>query len=814
MKNTHTYSAYIPIDIATHYLPNPANVALLHDNHSPTAIDQLTTTNNQVNENISTGNRCHNSNGQGNFGNHNSNGGEFKSNSSGSPKKTLAMIHTSTTRTNTNTNSISSENTPSIPLSMSLASIALQKHLNTTVNSLTQDKENAPGNYLSAQLQIKNDGEKWGVLVHGEDFAAVEAVKSQVMRMTPKLLSPGLIVAEDECEFENVCLFETAEKEDATTTFASATAEKSSVSNSSFTFNASLHQNLLLGPKHHLITRLLRDHNCTVSFSSTNQQLIVSNEAGLKALQARQDRLLQPGPLPQARVLIPADKVDWMWLSGQWKRLEEILWRNGAALEASTTEADDCYRLTALSGALLNKCLEALQSILTSHQTISLLFACRDDLRDYPAQLQSSLQAAAHSLGCTIKHIPMPEACHMGVEIGGESGDVARMAIRLQSMTLTGPDARLLERKQCIQVPAEIKEFICGKKDGKLMRIMKETGVMITLHECPGTETLFIQLAETVVQAGRPTQLPMASQLLQGELPAQLSFHVPETHHKRMIGHGGKAIQRIMKKWGVYVKFLNSFEAGQLFNYADPWDSCASSASLAGPIDNVIVKTPGKNAAALQAIKAEIFALDEADGGCSLAALQRQALSRVSIPGVSVEAVKKFLGSSQAAGVEANLQERTLWLESSSKDALTRAIDFFATAEDHERVITRSPTLSTMTTADDAFKHFPSALFVQSHASLSASGSPLLSEEREVEGVVDGWEADDDLSYSSASASASASNSYCSPTPSNTSSVAMNSLSGSPSLLPVGSKESLLGDDEVEGMIASIATKRQFWLQC
>lgn len=36
--------------------------------------------------------------------------------------------------------------------------------------------------------------------------------------------------------------------------------------------------------------------------------------------------------------------------------------------------------------------------------------------------------------------------------------------------------------------------------------------------------------------------------MLQEELPAEISFHLPESYHKRIIGVGGKNIQRIMKK--------------------------------------------------------------------------------------------------------------------------------------------------------------------------------------------------------------------------------------------------------------------------
>lgn len=876
----HQFTTYIPIDIeALATAGDPT--ADLHDNHrirpnyqtviskphQPIAFRrQQPSLKTKTNTNhLDSYSCCHNSNHPTDTrGNHNSNatfsnnsngrafieeeeaeaaqtgeaGGKTEAITGGQYQSSTMMMMTSNTNEDlfntTNTNTNSNTNTD-----MSLVSIALQRRLDATIksfskgNSTGEDKENSPASFLvSAQLQTKNDAcdGKWGVLVHGDDYEAVEAVKREVMRSTPKLLSPGLKIEDegDECEFENVSLFDEEEEEEemsASVAMSKGETTKSAIMSSSTTccsFNSKLHHNLLLGPKHHMVMKLLRESDCTVTIADAHL-LTLSDERGHQILTARQERLLDAA-LHEATILIPADKIDWMWLSGKWKRLEETLWRNGASLVEC---GKDCYRLTALSAALLNKCMDTIQEYCTAHQTISLVFKCRDDLRDYPAELQTSLQTAAHSLGCTIKHSPHPDHCQMHVEIGGEAGDIARMAIRLQSMPLSSPDVHLMERKMSIQVPAEIKDFLCGKKDGKLMRIMKETGVLIKLQECPGTESLFVELVETVMP-GRQSQLPMAGQLLQGELPAQLSFHVPETHHKRMIGHGGKAIQKIMKKWGVYVKFLNSFEASQLYNYADPFEAQtrSSSPALSGPIDNVIVKTPGKNAAALHAIKEEIFALDEADGGVSLASLQRRPLCRASIPNASLESVKRFIASSanrHSAAVECSLQERTVWLESSSKSALQAAIDFLASASGSGRVVTRSPTLSSV--SEDAFKHFPSALFVQSHASLSASGSPLLSEERSLLNTSSNsssWEnIASQLEYpESASAAASPSltssntntnTSTYSPTPSNTSSVAMNSVSGSPSLLPVGSKDSLGQDDEVEVMIANLANKRQFW---
>lgn len=84
--------------------------------------------------------------------------------------------------------------------------------------------------------------------------------------------------------------------------------------------------------------------------------------------------------------------------------------------------------------------------------------------------------------------------------------------------------------------------------------------------------------------------------LLQEELPAEVSFHVPESYHKRIIGVGGRSIQRIMKKFGVYVKFSNAEEFAALGGYADNED-------------NVVARTPAKNAVNLDNLKLSVMEL-------------------------------------------------------------------------------------------------------------------------------------------------------------------------------------------------------------
>jgi predicted PilT family ATPase len=84
--------------------------------------------------------------------------------------------------------------------------------------------------------------------------------------------------------------------------------------------------------------------------------------------------------------------------------------------------------------------------------------------------------------------------------------------------------------------------------------------------------------------------------MLQEELPAEISFHVPESYHKRIIGVGGRSIQRIMKKYGVYVKFSNAEEFAALGGYNDNED-------------NVVARTPAKNAVNLEYLKQSVMEL-------------------------------------------------------------------------------------------------------------------------------------------------------------------------------------------------------------
>lgn len=103
--------------------------------------------------------------------------------------------------------------------------------------------------------------------------------------------------------------------------------------------------------------------------------------------------------------------------------------------------------------------------------------------------------------------------------------------------------------------------------------------------------------------------------LVEQEMPASISFHVPDQYHKRIIGIGGQHIQRIMKKHSVFVKFSNAMDRGTYSPiYAVELQGLLTS-TLGNlcredddvKVDNVICRTPARNAQNLELVKTEIL---------------------------------------------------------------------------------------------------------------------------------------------------------------------------------------------------------------
>ncbi|MCJ1378940.1 hypothetical protein MMC17_002039 [Xylographa soralifera] len=145
-----------------------------------------------------------------------------------------------------------------------------------------------------------------------------------------------------------------------------------------------------------------------------------------------------------------------------------------------------------------------------------------------------------------------------------------------------------------IELANEHKEFVSGKKNGKINKIMGQSNVQI-IFDGFNEYNFYIDVCGAQYEATKN-----GLDLVEQEMPAAISFHVPDQYHKRIIGIGGQHIQRIMKKYSVFVKFSNAMDRGGIGKEDDDIK-----------VDNVICRTPARNAQSLDLVKQEIMDMVE-----------------------------------------------------------------------------------------------------------------------------------------------------------------------------------------------------------
>ncbi|KAI5164118.1 hypothetical protein NEAUS03_2436, partial [Nematocida ausubeli] len=129
-----------------------------------------------------------------------------------------------------------------------------------------------------------------------------------------------------------------------------------------------------------------------------------------------------------------------------------------------------------------------------------------------------------------------------------------------------------------VYIPETIEEFICGKKNGKLHKVSRESDCALSIQR----DKLLAILIE-----GNSSNAEFGLKMIEDEIPTEFGFYLHERHHKRIIGYGGKSIQRLMKKNGVYIKFESATESG----------------------NNVIIRTPTKNKESLYKMYKDVMDL-------------------------------------------------------------------------------------------------------------------------------------------------------------------------------------------------------------
>ncbi|CAN6674611.1 hypothetical protein TRVA0_058S00254 [Trichomonascus vanleenenianus] len=171
-------------------------------------------------------------------------------------------------------------------------------------------------------------------------------------------------------------------------------------------------------------------------------------------------------------------------------------------------------------------------------------------------------------------------------DIVGFRSDTKRATSMIKSLPIWGNYQHQVRFR--LELSIDQREFIAGKKNGKIIRIMNNANVWIKF--LPFNEyNFYINLT-----ADDYTAAAAGIQLLEDELPSEMSFYIPETYHKQVIGAGGSTIQSIMRKYNVFIKFSNGYDLHPNgFSHIRP--------------DNVLVRCPTKNAKNIPSAKQELL---------------------------------------------------------------------------------------------------------------------------------------------------------------------------------------------------------------
>lgn len=187
-----------------------------------------------------------------------------------------------------------------------------------------------------------------------------------------------------------------------------------------------------------------------------------------------------------------------------------------------------------------------------------------------------------------------------GTFIAIGTGQCALLCTPLQSLQGNG----IAKATVAFETDQKTGEFICGKKLGKLFKLNSPClrALQATSARQPQFQSDFYELCPN--EAAQATRYafemhgPLSEAIgcyrsLLSEFPAELTFFIDSRHHKKIIGAGGFAIQKIMKRFNVYVKFYNDTEAGER--------------------GNVLIKTPVKNRHQMEGARGEIMRITGAE---------------------------------------------------------------------------------------------------------------------------------------------------------------------------------------------------------
>ncbi|SCV04223.1 LAME_0H16732g1_1 [Lachancea meyersii CBS 8951] len=229
--------------------------------------------------------------------------------------------------------------------------------------------------------------------------------------------------------------------------------------------------------------------------------------------------------------------------------------------------------LTALGLAIKHFTLEALMPIFETH-------VCFPDAKEQHSLGEHLYQIAS---GNNVIVMQLGNSAASFVLVGLPQ-DLCQASASLEELEIPGH----VRIKYFIELSSEYKDFISGKKSGKITRIMENAKCSINLSFQENNINMGISLTSESSQGSK-----MGIMLLNDELPAEDSFFIPDAYHRPVIGTRGSVIQTIMKRYNVFIQFSNTYQPHHNNNGLIR-------------LDNVIIRCPYKNRKMIPLAKSEL----------------------------------------------------------------------------------------------------------------------------------------------------------------------------------------------------------------
>ena len=146
-----------------------------------------------------------------------------------------------------------------------------------------------------------------------------------------------------------------------------------------------------------------------------------------------------------------------------------------------------------------------------------------------------------------------------GLQFNGRSDEIKLI---LKNLATNGNDVgngnTCLAIKLRLELGNDQRDFISGKKNGKLIKILNQLQNIPKINFQTFNQYNFYIDIEVNSSSQSVVLILKTLDLLELELPLELKFNIPEVFHKSIIGNGGSIIQSIMKKYNVFIKFSST----------------------------------------------------------------------------------------------------------------------------------------------------------------------------------------------------------------------------------------------------------------